>query len=105
MSLTFDCGFVHAGRRGFALELAFVTGEGITALCGPSGSGKTTAVHLIAGLLTPARGRIALGERVLFDAAAGVNLPPERRGLGIVFQDSLLFPHRSVAENLTYGLA
>lgn len=90
---------------GFRLEAAFqAPAQGVTALFGPSGAGKTTLVNIIAGLVRPDQGRVALGQRVLFDSAQGVNLPPERRRVGLVFQDGRLFPHLSVRSNLTYGL-
>jgi len=76
---------------------------GITALFGPSGVGKTTVLDAVAGLVRPAEGHIAIGGTVLFDRAAGVDLPPERRGCGYVFQDGRLFPHKSVRDNLLYG--
>ncbi|MBC7852799.1 MAG: ATP-binding cassette domain-containing protein [Pirellulaceae bacterium] len=101
--LQFDCRFRHSSR--FALELAFEAGAGVTALVGPSGCGKTTTLRLIAGLLKPDSGRIQLGDRVLFDGTKRVNLPPEQRELGLVFQDYQLFPHLSVEQNLRYGLA
>jgi len=94
------------GRLGeFSLEAQF-TGEtgGITALHGRSGAGKTSVVNMIAGLTTPDAGRIALGERVLFDAAKGIDVPPENRRIGYVFQEDRLFPHLSVRSNLEYGL-
>jgi molybdate transport system ATP-binding protein len=74
------------------------------ALVGPSGGGKTTLLNMIAGLVTPDEGRIAVGGTVLFDSAAGINLPPQARRLGYVFQEPRLFPHYSVAANLRYGL-
>ncbi|GAC1346940.1 MAG: molybdenum ABC transporter ATP-binding protein [Acetobacteraceae bacterium] len=90
---------------GFRLAAAFVAPlRGVTALFGPSGSGKTTVLAAVAGLLRPDGGRVALGERVLFDAARGVFVAPERRRFGVVFQESRLFPHLSVASNLRYGL-
>jgi molybdate transport system ATP-binding protein len=101
--LHFDCRFRHSSR--FALDLAFDAEAGVTALVGPSGSGKTTTLRLIAGLLTPNDGRIQLGERLLFDRAKKINLPPEQRSLGLVFQDYQLFPHLTVEQNLRYGLA
>ena len=101
--LQFDCRFRYSTR--FALDLAFDAGAGVTALVGPSGCGKTTTLRLIAGLLKPDSGRIQLGERVLFDATKRVNLPPEQRTLGLVFQDYQLFPHLTVEQNLRYGLA
>jgi len=88
---------------GFDLAAKVATGPGITALFGRSGSGKTTLVNLIAGLIRPQRGRIALGGRVLFDHTAGIDLPPHRRQVGYVFQDGRLFPHLSVRHNLLYG--
>ncbi|NLZ18141.1 MAG: molybdenum ABC transporter ATP-binding protein [Desulfobulbaceae bacterium] len=70
---------------------------------GPSGSGKSTLMLLLAGLLKPDKGRICLGETVLYDHAAGINLPPEQRRIGVVFQHARLFPHLSVIKNLLYG--
>ncbi len=70
---------------------------------GPSGSGKSTLMLLLAGLLKPGKGRICLGDAVLYDSAAGINLPPEERRIGVVFQHSRLFPHLSVRKNLLYG--
>ncbi|MDX1945894.1 MAG: ATP-binding cassette domain-containing protein [Pirellulaceae bacterium] len=89
---------------GFALQIDFTAGEEATALVGPSGSGKTTTLHLVAGLLTPTRGSIALRDRMLFDSSARVSLPPNARRVGLVFQDYVLFPHLTVAANLRYGL-
>lgn len=92
-------------RRGdFRLETAFeAPGRGITGIFGPSGSGKTTIVDAVAGLVEPDSGRVAVGERVLFDRAAGISLPPERRRIGYVFQRDRLFPHMDVRANLLYG--
>jgi molybdate transport system ATP-binding protein len=93
-------------RRGaFGVQAAFASGASIVALFGRSGSGKSTIVNAIAGILRPERGRIAIGGRVLFDSTAGVDVPPERRRVGYVFQDALLFPHLSVRANLAYGEA
>jgi molybdate transport system ATP-binding protein len=78
--------------------------SGITALFGRSGAGKTTIVNALAGLVRPDRGRIAVGNEVLFSATEGIDRPPERRRLGYVFQESRLFPHYSVRGNLTYGM-
>jgi molybdate transport system ATP-binding protein len=77
--------------------------RGVSVLFGPSGSGKSTVIAAVAGLLRPHAGRIALGERVLSDTAAGLWVAPERRRIGMVFQDSRLFPHMSVATNLRFG--
>jgi molybdate transport system ATP-binding protein len=87
----------------FSLAARFETAAGVTALFGPSGAGKTTIVNMIAGLLTPDRGRIALDDTALFDAATRVNVPAHRRRVGYVFQEGRLFPHLSVAQNLDYG--
>lgn len=92
-------------RRGeFALNLALVSPARALALFGHSGCGKTSMLLAIAGLLRPQRGRIAIGGKVLFDATAGIDLPPARRNLGVVFQDARLFPHLTVRDNLRYGM-
>ena len=93
-----------AYESGFTLDVSFTVDPGVTALCGPSGSGKTTILQLIAGLRRPSAGRIVLDEEVLVDTARGMWLPPERRGVGVVFQSNRLFPHRRVRGNLRYGL-
>jgi molybdate transport system ATP-binding protein len=87
----------------FSLSARFQSGNGVTAVFGPSGAGKTTLVNMIAGLVAPDRGRIAIDAAVLFDSAQGVDLPPHRRRIGYVFQEGRLFPHLSVAHNLDYG--
>lgn len=89
----------------FALEVDFTAPtHGIVALFGKSGSGKTSVVNMLAGLLRPDRGRIAVNGSVLFDRDAGIDLPPEQRRLGYVFQEGRLFPHLDVRRNLLYGL-
>ena len=91
-------------RRGsFALQAAFRSDAPIVALFGRSGAGKSTLVQALAGIAKPARGRIAINDRALFDSARGIDLPPERRRVGYVFQDALLFPHLDVRGNLAYG--
>ena len=87
----------------FALDVAFEAGPGVTALFGPSGAGKTSIANAVAGLFQPDEGRIMLGDTVLFDRAAGVNVPTARRRIGVVFQDGRLFPHLDVAGNLAFG--
>lgn len=89
------------GTRDIALD--FATDARLSALVGPSGAGKTTVLHCIAGLVRPDSGRITVGGQVLFDSAQAIDLPPERRRAGYVFQDARLFPHRNVAANLAYG--
>jgi molybdate transport system ATP-binding protein len=87
----------------FALKVAYRGDSALTALFGRSGSGKSSVLNLVAGLGRPDRGRIAVGDRVLFDSAAGVDVPAEKRRVGYVFQDGLLLPHLSVRQNLLYG--
>ena len=77
---------------------------GITALFGPSGAGKTSVINMVAGLIRPDRGRIVIQDRVLFDSDRGIDLPPEKRTIGYIFQDGRLFPHLTVRGNLTYGM-
>lgn len=88
----------------FALNVDIVAGPGVTALFGKSGSGKTSIINMVAGLSRPDRGRIAVDDRVLYDSATGIDLPPDRRRLGYVFQDSRLFPHLTVHGNLSFGM-
>ena len=76
----------------------------VVALLGASGSGKTTILRSVAGLEQPSRGKISIGSAVLYDGAAGIDLPVEKRGLGLVFQSYALWPHRTVFENVAYGL-
>jgi molybdate transport system ATP-binding protein len=92
-------------RRGaFTARVSFSSATpGVTALFGRSGCGKTTTIHMIAGLLRPDRGHIRIGGTVLFDAAQGIDVPAEERGIGYVFQDARLFPHLTVRDNLRYG--
>jgi len=87
----------------FSIHVRLETTGGVTALFGPSGAGKTSIVNMIAGLVTPDRGRILCKGRLLFDSAGRVNVPPHRRRIGYVFQDGRLFPHLSVTRNLDYG--
>jgi len=87
--------------EGFALDVTFAAPAGVTVLFGASGSGKTSVVRAVAGLLRPDRGRIAVGGTVFQDAETC--LPVRKRSLGYIFQDTRLFPHLSVAQNLAYG--
>lgn len=87
------------------IDVAFETlSPGVTVLFGPSGSGKSTVIASAAGLLRPDMCRIAVDEQVLTDTERGIWLAPEKRRVGLVFQDARLFPHMSVATNLRFGL-
>jgi molybdate transport system ATP-binding protein len=99
--LEFGCTLRYSS--GFLLDAAFTTHATVTALFGPSGSGKTTILSVIAGLRRPDHGRVLLGQRVLFDSNGRVDVPPQTRGIGYVFQEHLLFPHLNVRRNLLYG--
>jgi molybdate transport system ATP-binding protein len=88
----------------FVLDVSVEIPAGITILFGPSGAGKSTLLDCVAGLVHPEEGRIALGEKILFDAETRVDLPPQRRRMGYLFQSAALFPHMSVEENVAYGL-
>ena len=91
-------------RRGdFDLACAFKSGARVLALHGPSGAGKTTLAHLVAGVLSPDKGRIEIDGAALVDTANRVFLAPEKRRVGVVFQDALLFPHLSVRANILFG--
>jgi molybdate transport system ATP-binding protein len=94
---------IAVALRSFELGLRLSIGAETVALVGPSGAGKTTVLRAIAGLRRPDRGRIALGEHVWFDSAANVDLPPERRSVGLVFQEYALFPHMTVRANVAFG--
>ena len=92
-------------RQGdFRLDIRLSAGPGVTALYGRSGSGKTSLINMVAGLSRPDEGAITVDGRVLFDSAAGVDLAPEARRLGYVFQEHRLFPHLSVRGNLEFGM-
>lgn len=102
--MSFDVDF--ALRIGeIELSPAFSTSAGLTVLFGPSGAGKTTVLNVVAGLVRPPQGRVTVNGKVLYDAAAGVDLPAHRRRAGYVFQEPRLFPHLSVRQNLFYGAA
>jgi molybdate transport system ATP-binding protein len=83
------------------IALTLVAGQGATVLFGPSGVGKSSVLNMVAGLLRPDRGRIAIDGETLF--GDGIDLPPERRRAGYVFQEARLFPHMRVRANLLYG--
>jgi molybdate transport system ATP-binding protein len=87
----------------FSIEASFTSEGRVTGLFGASGAGKTSLINMIAGLLKPDRGIIAIDDEVLDDTATRVHVPPHRRRIGYVFQDARLFPHLDVSQNLDYG--
>jgi len=89
--------------RSFRLSLALDVAAETVAVVGPSGAGKTSVLRAIAGLLRPERGRVALGDETWLDTEARVDLPPERRRVGLVFQEYALFPHLTVRANVAFG--
>jgi molybdate transport system ATP-binding protein len=100
MSLEID---IQHRRGSFALAARFDSNPGVTALFGRSGSGKSTLIDIVAGLIRPDQGRVAVDGVALVDVARGVFVPKHKRRIGYVFQDSRLFPHLSVRQNLLYG--
>lgn len=100
MSLDVD---IEHTRGTFRLAARFSSQSGVTALFGRSGSGKSSLVDIVAGLIKPLRGKVVVDGQTLVDTARGVFVPPHRRRIGYVFQDSRLFPHLSVRQNLLYG--
>ena len=95
-----DVAMTRGGQR---IAVRINADAGLVALVGRSGAGKTSVLDMIAGLLRPEQGRIVIAGEVLFDHAARIDLPPEARATGYIFQDTRLFPHRTVAQNLAYG--
>src|SRR6201982_1766621 len=89
-------------ERHLDVEFSVSAGE-VLAVLGPNGAGKSTALHVIAGLVRPDDGVVRLGDRVLTDTAAGVNVATHDRRVGLLLQDPLLFPHMSVAANVAFG--
>lgn len=95
---------LRAAGQEFVLDVALQCTQRQVVLCGPSGAGKSLTLKAVAGLLRPDQGHVHLQGHALFDAARGVDLPPQRRRLGYVFQDYALFPHLSVRQNVAFGL-
>lgn len=95
---------VRSARRSFELRVRFTTDARRTVIFGPSGAGKSLTLQALAGLLKPDKGRIAFDGEVLFDAAAGIDLPARHRGFGYLFQDHALFPKLNVRQNIAFGL-
>lgn len=100
--MSFDIA-VQISRPGARIGTAFQTGPGVTVLFGRSGVGKTSVLNMVAGLVRPDKGHVSVADRLLYDRNAAVDLPPERRRAGYVFQETRLFPHRRVRANLLYG--
>lgn len=98
--LEFD---ITVDRPAFSLNASGSFGPGITAVFGPSGAGKSTLLGAIAGSVAPSDGHITLSDRTLYSKSARVNLSPERRRVGFVYQDTALFPHMTVEKNIAYG--
>ena len=97
---------VHIKKRlgEFCLEANLSSGDGLLSLLGASGCGKTLTLKCIAGIERPDEGRIILGSRVLFDSDQKINLPPQKRRVGYMFQDYALFPHMTVRQNILAGM-
>ena len=95
---------IRKSLPGFTLDVDWSAGDGVAALFGPSGAGKTLTLQCLAGLVRPDAGRIVVDGQVLFDAAAGIDVPPQRRRVGYVFQGYALFPHLTVRDNVAFGL-
>ncbi|HEY7170688.1 MAG TPA: molybdenum ABC transporter ATP-binding protein [Vicinamibacterales bacterium] len=89
----------------FQLDVAFAAAPGVTIVFGASGSGKTTLLRAVAGLAVPDSGRVAIGDRVLFDSSGGIAVAAADRRIGFVFQNLALFPHLTAAANIEYGLS
>ena len=102
MGFDLDLAYARGERR---VAVRFASDEPATVLFGPSGAGKTSVLDMVAGLLRPDRGHVRVDGCTLFDAAASVDVPVERRRAGYVFQEGRLFPHLTVRANLLYGAA
>jgi len=89
--------------NGFTLDASWEIGNELAVIFGYSGAGKSMTLQMIAGLLPPDNGKIVLGDTVLYDSGNGLNISPQKRSIGYVFQDLALFPHMTVVENIRYG--
>ena len=102
--LDVDIAFRYPNGPGIECRWQDPVGEPrVTVFLGPSGSGKTTVLRCLAGLERPQRGHVRFGDRVWFDAARGVDLAPDRRDIGVLFQDYALFPHLIVEQNVAFA--
>lgn len=95
---------IHKNLPGFQLDITFSLEKDTLGLLGPSGSGKSMTLRCIAGLQKPDRGHISIAGKVLFDSEQGINLPPQQRKIGFLFQNYALFPHLTVRNNIAMGL-
>ena len=95
---------VRLALPGFTLDVEWTAGDGVAVLFGPSGAGKTLTLQCLAGLVRPDRGRIVVDGRVFFDSASRVDVPPQERRVGYVFQGYALFQHLTVSDNVAFGL-
>lgn len=91
-------------RGDFTLDIQCEINNQVTGIFGPSGAGKTSFLQILAGLATPDKGSISIKGQEIFNASTGINLPPEKRKIGYVFQEGRLFPHMNVGQNLRYGI-
>jgi len=96
---------LRSGKRSFHLDLRLQSDSRRLVILGPSGAGKSQALRAIAGLLRPDSGRIMVGGELLFDASRHIDLPPQARRMGYLFQDYALFPHLTVRQNIAFGEA
>ena len=95
---------LRSNGRDFTLDVKFACEDDLGVVFGPSGAGKSLTLRAIAGLEKPDYGRIAVGDKVLFDSMAGINVPANKRAVGYLFQDYALFPHLTVEQNVGFGV-
>lgn len=95
---------LHRGESRFDIDVRFTGSAARVVLYGPSGAGKTQTLRMMAGISRPDAGRVVVADRVLFDSASGIDLPPRQRQLAFMFQDYALFPHLTVRQNIAFAL-
>lgn len=95
---------IENNHSNFNLNVDFNLEDNILGLLGASGCGKSMTLKIIAGLITPKKGKIILNDKILFDSEKGINLPPQKRKIGFLFQNYALFPNMTVYENITSGI-